>query len=135
MGWKVAGCIAILIAIGATSVVSTAGATAARAASAHSHAPAASRRASLGQADLRAISFESADLRGTARVDVLLPDAYDSSSRRYPVLYLLAGHTGSYDQWPTHSDVVALARGLPLIVVMPDGGRGWYADPVSGSGP
>jgi S-formylglutathione hydrolase FrmB len=62
-------------------------------------------------------------------VNVLLPDGYDGK-RRFPVLYLLHGHGDTYDSWadPKNGDIVHLAAGLPAIVVMPEGGRGWYAD-------
>ena len=62
-------------------------------------------------------------------VNVLLPDGYDPR-RRYPVLYLLHGHGDSYWSWfaPKNGDLVNTARGFPGIVVMPEGGQGWYAD-------
>jgi S-formylglutathione hydrolase FrmB len=62
-------------------------------------------------------------------VDVLLPDGYDPR-RAYPVLYLLHGHGDAYDSWadPKHGDVARVAAGFPGIVVMPEGGRGWYTN-------
>jgi S-formylglutathione hydrolase FrmB len=68
-------------------------------------------------------------------LEVLLPDGYESTTQRYPVLYLLGGHLGTYQQWPTKSDVVAFARRLPVIVVMPDSGNGWFVNPANGGGP
>ncbi len=88
-----------------------------------------------GPADLRSASFYSGALGGVAHIHILLPDDYTSTTRRYPVLYLLAGHQGSYSQWGTNSDVIFFARRLPLIVVMPDGGEGWYANPLVANKP
>jgi len=66
-------------------------------------------------------------------VDVLLPDGYDPH-RAYPVLYLLHGHGDAYDSWadPGHGDVARVAAGFPGIVVMPEGGRGWYTNWFNG---
>src|SRR3954454_6931500 len=62
-------------------------------------------------------------------VNVMLPDGYDGK-RRFPVLFLLHGHGDTYDSWadPHNGDLLHLAAGLPAIVVMPEGGRGWYVD-------
>jgi S-formylglutathione hydrolase FrmB len=79
--------------------------------------------------DLQQITLYSPALGGTTHVDVLLPNGYATSARRYPVLYLLHGLGGTYAAWSQRTDIVWFARTLPLIVVMPDGGSGWYADP------
>src|SRR3954447_2176375 len=62
-------------------------------------------------------------------VNVLLPDSY-TPRKRYPVLYLLHGHGDSYWSWWSRSNgnLASVARGFPGIVVMPEGGQGWYAD-------
>jgi S-formylglutathione hydrolase FrmB len=63
---------------------------------------------------------------------VLLPDRYSSSKRRYPVLYLLHGccnGTTGFRSWTDKLGAEALTAGLPLIVVMPDGGsNGGYVN-------
>ncbi len=59
---------------------------------------------------------------------VLLPGDYDTSGRRYPVLYLLHGLGGAYDNWLSRTNVLELTASLPLIVVMPDAGDSWYAN-------
>ncbi|MBX6363073.1 MAG: esterase family protein [Gemmatimonadetes bacterium] len=61
---------------------------------------------------------------------VVLPAGYASSSRRYPVLYLLHGYDGAYDNWLTRTNLLAYTAELPLIVVMPDAGNSWYANAV-----
>jgi len=67
--------------------------------------------------------------RDALRVNALLPDGYDPT-RRYPVLYLLHGDGWGYDFWadPEGGDLLDVAAGLPAVVVMPEGGRGWYTN-------
>src|SRR3954469_18026194 len=62
-------------------------------------------------------------------VNVLLPDGY-TPRKRYPVLYLMHGHGDSYWSWfaQKNGDLMNTARGFPGIVVMPEGGQGWFAD-------
>jgi S-formylglutathione hydrolase FrmB len=66
-------------------------------------------------------------------VNVMLPDGYDGK-RPFPVLFLLHGHGDTYDSWadPHNGDLLHLAAGLPAVVVMPEGGRGWFVDWWSG---
>jgi S-formylglutathione hydrolase FrmB len=76
------------------------------------------------------LTFVSAALGGVAvHVAVLLPVGYDAHGRtRYPVLYLLHGHGGSYRDWLDHG-ADAVVGDAPLITVMPEGGYdGWYTD-------
>jgi len=81
---------------------------------------------------LEELSFATPALAGPTGVRVLLPDGYSSSRRRYPVLYLLHGccnGTGGYRSWTDKMGAEALTAGLPLIVVMPDGGsNGGYVN-------
>jgi S-formylglutathione hydrolase FrmB len=70
-------------------------------------------------------------------VRVLLPRGYGDSRTRYPVLYLLHGVGDTYRTWSENTDVAKLTERYPLIVVMPDGGKGqdagWYSDWKDGS--
>lgn len=62
---------------------------------------------------------------------VVLPIDYsskESSARRYPVVYLLHGLTGRFDNWVTKSSVVAASERYPVIIVTPEGENGWYTD-------
>ncbi len=67
------------------------------------------------------------------KANVLLPDGYESR-RRWPVLFLLHGAGDSYDTWakPANGDIRETARGLPAIVVMPEGGKGFYMNWFNG---
>lgn len=70
------------------------------------------------------------------QVNVLLPADYCTSTASYPVLYLLHGAGGNYQDWAdaTKGDVQAIVGTSPVIVVMPDGGsNGWYSDWVDGT--
>ena len=79
--------------------------------------------------DLRTIEFESPAVERTMKYNIVLPRDYESSSQRYPVLYLLHGLTQNYTAW-------GLSNGTPfyaglyddLIVVMPDAGNSWYVN-------
>ena len=79
-------------------------------------------------------SFHSAALGRTMKYRVLLPQGYDASLQRYPVLYLLHGLTGDYKDWTTRTNLAEYSRSLPLIIVMPDGGNSWYTNAADGSG-
>jgi S-formylglutathione hydrolase FrmB len=70
----------------------------------------------------------SAALGRTMKYRVLLPDAYDQSDERYRALYLLHGLTGDYMDWSTRTDLAVIARGLQLVIVMPDGENAWYTN-------
>lgn len=60
---------------------------------------------------------------------VLAPDGFDPSRDHLPVLWLLHGGYGGFRDWTTTGDAEAITAGLPLLVVMPDGGPGgWYSD-------
>ena len=71
-----------------------------------------------------------------SRIRVLLPPGYDGH-KRYPVVYLLHGVGDTFASWTRNSDVVAFSRRFPLIIVMPDAGRGsdagWHSDWKDGS--
>jgi S-formylglutathione hydrolase FrmB len=78
-------------------------------------------------------SFHTAALGRTMKYRVLLPEDYEKSQRRYPVLYLLHGLGGDYTDWTTRSNVAEYSRTLPLIIVMPDGNNAWYTNSEEGS--
>lgn len=59
---------------------------------------------------------------------MVLPSGYDHEQRRYPVLYLLHGFSDHYSAWAEKSNVVENAASYPLILVMPEGGNGWYTN-------
>ncbi len=46
----------------------------------------------------------------------------------FPVWYLLHGLSDDHTAWTRWTGLDRYLAGLPLIVVMPDGGRGWYTN-------
>jgi S-formylglutathione hydrolase FrmB len=67
--------------------------------------------------------------------NVLLPDGYDADKhKRWPVLYLLHGVGDNYSDWakPAKGDIKNTAKGFPGIIVMPEGGKGFYSNWFNG---
>lgn len=61
------------------------------------------------------------------KYNVALPEDYETSGKRYPVLYLLHGLTSDYVAW-AKLGAPGKARHYDLILVMPDVGNTWYVD-------
>lgn len=80
---------------------------------------------------VRDVSFQSASLGREMKYRVVLPAGYEGSSRRYPVLYLLHGLTGHYEDWESRTHLDDYVSNLPLIVAMPEGGDSWYTNSAS----
>ncbi len=79
--------------------------------------------------------IESAVLGKPVRYTVYLPFDYDTSSRYYPVVYLLHGYSDNDMGWIQFGEAHLIAdeaiarRDIPpMILVMPDGGAGWYVN-------
>lgn len=50
----------------------------------------------------------------------------------FPVVYLLHGHSDDYTIWQRRTSIERYAARHGIMVVMPDGGRGWYSDALDG---
>jgi S-formylglutathione hydrolase FrmB len=79
--------------------------------------------------------FDSAALQRKWSYAVYLPDGYEISNLKYPVLYLLHGHNQDLYAWvnfghiqPTADALIAHGEMPPAIIVMPDAGVSWYVD-------
>lgn len=69
------------------------------------------------------------------QANVLLPDGYEEGSdREWPVLFLLHGAGDSRKSWAREDrgNILETAKGLPAIVVMPEGGKGFYTNWFNG---
>jgi putative tributyrin esterase len=80
------------------------------------------------------IRFESKLVGKTLPYNVVLPVNYDkpaARSKRYPVLYLLHGLFGHYDNWITRTKLSDYAANYSMIIVTPEGNDGWYTDSAS----
>lgn len=71
------------------------------------------------------------------RVRVLLPRDYDTSWRRYPVVYLFSGSLSPYYRWSEATELLEVTRDVPAIFVMSSGGThgeaGMFTDWFDGS--
>lgn len=70
-------------------------------------------------------------------MDVILPEKRGQEPRkhrnsRYPVLYLLHGHSDDNTCWIRKSNIELLIRDYNVIVVMPNGHRGFYTNGEQG---
>jgi len=72
--------------------------------------------------------FESKALGRTARYRVVVPGDYDWNHERYPVLYLLHGLNGGYENWETLTNLVHYAEKYRMIIAMPDADDSWYVN-------
>src|SRR2546421_13009703 len=50
----------------------------------------------------------------------------------FPVFYLLHGLSDDQTMWMRHTRIEAYVWRWPMIIVMPDGGRGFYTNHLSG---
>lgn len=76
------------------------------------------------------LHYFSAALGKQTTATVILPQSDHPGP--FPVLYLLHGLSDDYTAWMRNTSIVRYVSRLPLIVVMPDGGRGFYCDAVQG---
>lgn len=72
-------------------------------------------------------------LERPVRVTILLPRGYDTTTRRYPSLYLFHGTSGGADDWVDSGEARQATRDEPFVVVMPDmgydsNGGSWFAN-------
>jgi enterochelin esterase-like enzyme len=82
-----------------------------------------------------AFSFQSTTLGRDWPYKVYLPDGYDKSNLRYPVLFLLHGLNQDESTWVSEGKINEVADQLiaagdiaPLLLVMPGSGDNWYVD-------
>ena len=71
---------------------------------------------------------EALGIQSTAQV--IIPEG--AHRPPYPVLYLLHGLSDDSTAWMRWTNIERYVADLPLMVVMPEGGRGFYSDAVAG---
>ena len=74
---------------------------------------------------LAEIRFFGASVGFQTTMNVILPE---SGKGPFPVFYLLHGLSDDHTTWTRRSNIERYVAGLPLIVVMPFGHRGWYSN-------
>ena len=88
------------------------------------------------------LTFNSKILKGERKFAVYLPPDYDTSSRSYPVLYLLHGYTDDQTGWIQFGEVhhitdkaINNGKATPMIIIMPDANTGQpgYTNALSGN--
>jgi S-formylglutathione hydrolase FrmB len=77
------------------------------------------------------INYFSRSLRKASSFNVVFPDEPEIP-RPWCVFYLLHGLSDDHTIWTRRTSVERYVAGLPLVLVMPDGGRGWYCDAAEG---
>ncbi len=85
------------------------------------------------------LSFPSKILNSERKYAVYLPPDYETSNRKYPVLYLLHGAGDDQTGWVQFGEVLHIAdkairegKATPMVIIMPDantGQRGYYNTP------
>ena len=75
------------------------------------------------------VKFFAQRIQKASQMTVILPDA---GRGPFPVFYLLHGLSDDHTIWLRRTSIERYVAGVPLIVVMPDGGRSFYCDAVSG---
>jgi S-formylglutathione hydrolase FrmB len=66
----------------------------------------------------------------------LLPaetESLPTQERRYPLLVLLHGRDGGYQDWAANTRIARYAAAYSLCIAFPDGGNGWYTNAADGS--
>lgn len=89
------------------------------------------------------VHYYSKPLGAFRRLHVYTPPGYDTSSKKYPVFYLLHGAGDSDDSWTTVGragfildNLIASKAAKPMIVVMPAGHtRATSGNPLTGTDP
>jgi enterochelin esterase-like enzyme len=91
--------------------------------------------ASLHAGQVLAYNFHSQTLGRDWRYNAYLPDGYDHSDLRYPVLFMLHGFSENENAWVTKGHINQAADHLiaageipPIVIIMPGSGDNWYVD-------
>ena len=80
------------------------------------------------------INYKSRSLKKASSFNIIFPDD-PAISPPWAVFYLLHGLSDDYTTWMRNTSIERFVDGLPLVVVMPDGGRGWFTNAVEVGGP
>jgi S-formylglutathione hydrolase FrmB len=77
------------------------------------------------------VQFKSKLIGAALPYRVIVPANYTSpelKGQRYPVLYLLHGFGGHYDNWVSKTKLAQYASNYKFIIVTPEGNDSWYTD-------
>jgi len=76
------------------------------------------------------LKFFSSALQMATAANIILPSP--DVKGPYHVMFLLHGLSDDHSIWSRRTSIERYVEGLPLIVVMPNGGRGFYSDAKQG---
>lgn len=91
-------------------------------------AHAADVKRSVAARNIATVTFQSESLGEQRSFNVLLPLDYETSTSRYPVLYLLHGYSDDHTAWSYMTNLSGYAAERRVIVVMPDASRSFYVN-------
>lgn len=77
------------------------------------------------------INYFSNSLVKASSFNIVFPED-PAIPKPWSVFYLLHGLSDDHTIWTRRTSIERYVAGLPLVVVMPDGGRGWYTDAKAG---
>ena len=77
------------------------------------------------------INYFSRALEKASSFNIVFPDD-PAISKPWSVFYLLHGLSDDHTTWMRRTSIERYVADLPLVVVMPDGGRGWYSNAQEG---
>src|SRR5665647_572211 len=88
---------------------------------------------------IESLSIQSKILGKEVKYSIYLPADYETSQRRYPVLYLLHGYTDNETGWPQFgvvqkitNETIAKGDATQMIIAMPDADVSWYINDAAG---
>jgi putative tributyrin esterase len=77
------------------------------------------------------INYHSRSLQKASSFDIVFPDD-PKIPKPWATYYLLHGLSDDHTIWQRRTSIERYVADLPLVVVMPDGGRGWYTNAFEG---
>ena len=78
-------------------------------------------------------NYNSAVLGKACQMNILIPqNPINTANKPYPVLYLLHGLAGDHSSWMRRTSIERYAAAYDLVIVMPNGDRGFYTDAQQG---
>ena len=77
------------------------------------------------------VNYFSRSLNEASSFSVVFPDD-PAIPRPYSTFYLLHGLSDDHTIWSRRTSVERYLGDLPIVLVMPDGGRGWYTNAAEG---
>jgi S-formylglutathione hydrolase FrmB len=94
-------------------------------------APAADVKTGVAARNIVTAKLQSESLAQERAFNILLPLDYETSTSRYPTLYLLHGLGDDHTAWSFMTNLSGYASEHKMIVVMPDASRSWYVNNAS----